>query len=64
VVSTDGLIDREAKTLMKKLSAMLAEKWEKLYAEVCGCVNAQMSIAIIQVTHTYAYADPEFLPAK
>jgi hypothetical protein len=28
-VSTDGLIDREVKTLMKKLSAILAEKWEK-----------------------------------
>jgi hypothetical protein len=48
VVSSDGIIGREAKTLMNKLSAMLlAENWEKLYAEVCGIVNDQMSIVIV-----------------
>jgi hypothetical protein len=31
VVSTDGLLDREAKILLKKLSALLAAKWEKPY---------------------------------
>jgi hypothetical protein len=36
VVSMDGLIGKEAKTLLKKLSALLAEKWEKPYSEVCG----------------------------
>jgi hypothetical protein len=44
-------IGREVKTLMKKLSAMLVEKWEKPSAEVCGYVNARMSIAIVQATH-------------
>jgi hypothetical protein len=29
VVSADGLIGKEAKTLLKRLSALLAEKWEK-----------------------------------
>jgi hypothetical protein len=33
VVSTDGLLGQEAKTLLKK-------KWEKSYSEVCGYVNA------------------------
>jgi hypothetical protein len=31
VVSTDGLIGKEAKTLLKKLSTLLAEKWGKSY---------------------------------
>jgi hypothetical protein len=29
VVSADGLLGEEAKILLRKLSAMLAEKWEK-----------------------------------
>ncbi len=41
VVSTDGLLGKEAKILLRKLSAMLAEKWEKpYYSEVYGYVNA------------------------
>jgi hypothetical protein len=51
VVSTDGLIGKETKTLLKKLSSLLAEKWEKPYSVVCGYVNAQMSIAIVRATH-------------
>jgi hypothetical protein len=51
VVSTDGLIGKEAKALLKKLSSFLAEKWEKPYSVVCGYVNAQMSIAIVRATH-------------
>jgi hypothetical protein len=51
VVSTDGLIGKEAKTLLKKLSARLAEKTRKQYSQVCGFVNARMSIAIVRATH-------------
>jgi hypothetical protein len=51
VVSTDGLIGKEAKTLLKKLSSLLAEKWGEAYSEVCGYVNARMSIAIVRATH-------------
>ena len=47
VVSTDGLLGKEAKTLLKKILALLAEKWEKSYSEVCGYVSAWMSIAIV-----------------
>jgi hypothetical protein len=49
LVSIDGLIGRETQTLMKKLSAMLAEKWEKPYAEVCGYITAWMSIVAISL---------------
>jgi hypothetical protein len=52
VVSANGLLRKEAKTLLEKILALLAEKWEKLDSEVCGYVNARMSIAIVvQVTH-------------
>jgi hypothetical protein len=51
VVSTDGLIGKEANTLLKKVSSLLAEKWKKPYSVVCGYVNAQMSIAIVRATH-------------
>jgi hypothetical protein len=36
VVSTDGLLGKEAKTFLKKLSCVLSEKWGKSYSEVCG----------------------------
>jgi hypothetical protein len=52
VVSIDGLVGKEAKTLLKKLSSLLAEKWEKPYSVVRGDVNSQMSsIAFIRATH-------------
>jgi hypothetical protein len=47
VVSIDGLLGKEAKTLLKKILALLAKKWERPYWEVCGYVNACMSIAIV-----------------
>jgi hypothetical protein len=51
VASADGLLGKEAKILLRKLSSMLAEKWEKPCSEICGCVNARMSIAIVRATH-------------
>jgi hypothetical protein len=41
VVSTDGLLGKEAEMILKKLSCVLSEKWEKSYSEVS---NARMSI--------------------
>ena len=51
VVSADGLIAREAKSLLRKISSLLAVKSGKSYSEVCGFVNARMSIAIVRATH-------------
>ena len=51
VVSADGLKGKEAHALLRRIAAMLAEKWQQPYAEVCGYVNARMSIAIIRATH-------------
>jgi hypothetical protein len=41
MVSTDGILGKEAKTLLKKLS------------EVCQYVNTHMSIAIVRATHLW-----------
>jgi hypothetical protein len=51
VISTDGLPGKEAKILLRKLSVMLAEKWEKSHSEICGYVNARLSVAIVRATH-------------
>jgi hypothetical protein len=51
VCSVDGMLGREAKTFAKRLAAKLANKWEKSYSQVCGYVNARLSIAIVRATH-------------
>jgi hypothetical protein len=51
VLSTDGQLGIEAKVLLKRLSDLLADKWDKPYSVVCGYVNARMSIVITRATH-------------
>jgi hypothetical protein len=51
VVSVDGLLGREAATFSKRLAAKLASKWQRSYSEVCGYVNARLSITIVRATH-------------
>ncbi len=51
VVSTDGLVGRVAKELLKRLSLRLSDKWEQPYSVVRGFVNARISIAIVRATH-------------
>jgi hypothetical protein len=51
VVLADSLFGKEVKIVLKRLALMLTEKWGKPYSEVCGYVNAQMSIAIACATH-------------
>ncbi len=50
-VSTDGVIGKEARALLWRLLALLADKWDQPYSVACGYVNACMSIAIAQATH-------------
>ncbi len=50
-MSTDGLVGREAKELLKRLSLRLSDKWEQPYSVVRGFVNARISIAIVRATH-------------
>jgi hypothetical protein len=53
LVSTDSFIGEEPKTVMRKLSDRLADKWRKPYSVVSGYVNARMSIAIVRATRRY-----------
>jgi hypothetical protein len=41
----------KASTFAKRLSAKLAEKWQKPYSQVCGYVNVRLSIAMVRTTH-------------
>jgi hypothetical protein len=50
-VSIDGVIGKEARALLRRLLALLADKWDQPYLVVCGYVDACMSIAIARATH-------------
>ena len=51
VCSTDGMLGLEAQQLLKRIAGKLAIRWQATYSQVCGYVNARMSIAIIRATH-------------
>ena len=51
VVSIDGMLDKEAKSLLKTLSVMLAEKWQKPHSVVAGIVRSKIGIAIVRATN-------------
>ncbi|CAB9523169.1 expressed unknown protein [Seminavis robusta] len=51
VVSADGLLGTEAEALAKRISALLAAKWERPYSVVRGNVNARLSLDILRARH-------------
>ena len=51
VVSTDGLLGREAKNLLKQIALRISVKWEQPYSVVRGFVNARINIAILRATN-------------
>jgi hypothetical protein len=51
VSSTDRLIGKEGQTFAKRLASLLLDKWGRPYSQVCGYVNARLSIALIRATH-------------
>jgi hypothetical protein len=59
VVSTDGLLlGKEARILLKKLSARLAEKWEKAYS---GAESADM-VSMLVHEHSHRQSHPSLSP--
>jgi hypothetical protein len=50
-VSVDGLIGKEAKTVLKVLAARTATKAGKTYSNVMGYMRACLSIAIVRATY-------------
>jgi hypothetical protein len=51
VVSVDGLLGKEAKTILKVLASKMATKAGKPYSSVMGFVRARFSIAMVRATH-------------
>jgi hypothetical protein len=51
VVSVDGLLGKEAKTVLKVLASKMATKAGKPYSSVMGFVRARFSIAMVRATH-------------
>jgi hypothetical protein len=51
VVSTDGLLGREAKNLVKQIALRLTAKWEPPYSVIRGFVNARINLAILRATN-------------
>jgi hypothetical protein len=50
IVSVDGLIGKELKTVFKSLAARTATKTGKMYSNDMGCIRACLSIAIFRAT--------------
>jgi hypothetical protein len=51
IVPVDGLIRKEAKTVLKVLAARTAAKAGKTYSSVMRYMRARLSIAIVRTTH-------------
>jgi hypothetical protein len=47
MVSTDTLIGREAKNLLKQIALRLTAKWEQPYSVVREIANARINLAIL-----------------
>ena len=50
VVSVDGILGKEAKTLIDRLSDRLASKWGKSYEETVSWVRTRLSFAVLRAT--------------
>ena len=51
VTSIDGVLGREANSVMKLLATKIALKWEKPLSEVTGWVRARLAFAILRATN-------------
>ena len=51
VLSVDGVMGREARSIMKRMADKLATKWGKSYSEVMGWMQSRMSFAVLRATN-------------
>ena len=51
VMSVDGMLGNEAKSLLKAIAMKLSKKWERPYSVVCGFIKSRLSFAIARATH-------------
>ena len=50
VFSVDGLFSSECLAAVRRLSFLLAEKWNRKYSVVCGYVRARLQIALVRAS--------------
>ena len=50
VFSVDGLRGKETNAAIKRVSALLAKKWNRQYSDVCGYTRSRLSIALVRAT--------------
>ena len=51
VVSVDGVIGKEGRSLLKQFSLHLADKWKKPLSVVAGIVRSRISIAMLRASN-------------
>ena len=51
VISTDGLMGKEADLLLRQIAQKLALKWHLPYSQVVNYVRTRISIAVTRATH-------------
>ena len=48
--TSDGVLGGEADAAVKRVSGLLAKKWNRSYSDVCGFVRSRMSLALARST--------------
>ena len=51
VVSTDGMLGREANFLLKRLTQRISMKWDKPLGQITGWLRTRLSFAILRATN-------------
>ena len=51
VLSVDGMLGKEAQTLLKQLAYKYVSKWDLTYSKVRGYLNSKISISCLRAAH-------------
>ena len=51
VLSVDGMMGKEAQALLKHLADIYVAKWDLIYSQIRGYLNAKISIACLRAAH-------------
>ena len=73
IFSVDGLMARESKIFLSRLTDRLASKWEKPYSIIMNCVKLNLNFAILRASNlcirgtrskwrSFRYEDGAFIP--
>ena len=48
IYTVGGMAGRDARSEVKRLVKLLAEKWQREYSEMAGFIRARMSLAVVR----------------